>query len=59
MPCPTRPIPRDIKAKALREAKYLAGEFARAASVDREHILAALEFEQWLAEGCDMVLPNG
>ena len=35
-----------------REAAHLAGEFARAASEEREEILAALEFEQWLAQAC-------
>jgi len=43
---------RIVEARALQEAEYLAGEFARAASEDREAILAALEFEQWLAAGC-------
>ena len=41
-----------IEARARREAEVLAGEFARAASAEREEILAALEMEQWLAEGC-------
>ena len=45
-------IIRRIKAKALQEAWYLAGEFARAASSEREEILAALEVERWLAEAC-------
>jgi len=48
---------KDIMLEAVRrrseaEATYLAGEFARAASEEREAILAALEFEQWLAESC-------
>lgn len=43
---------RLIEAKARREAEYLAGEFARAAAVDREELLAALEGEKWLAECC-------
>ena len=51
-------ILREIMARAEREAEYLAGEFARAASADREKILAALEFEQWLVEGCEAVLPD-
>ena len=45
-------IIRRIEAKALQEAGYLAGEFARAASAEREAILAALEMERWLAEAC-------
>ncbi len=43
---------RTIEARARREAKYLAGEFARAASAEREDLLAALELERWLAEAC-------
>ena len=31
---------------------YLAGEFARAASAEKEELLAALEFERWLADSC-------
>ena len=42
----------EVKQKAQREARHLAGEFARAAARDREAIFAALEFEQWLAAGC-------
>ncbi|MBN2560199.1 MAG: hypothetical protein JXQ75_04650 [Phycisphaerae bacterium] len=41
-----------IEARARREAEILAGEFARAASAEREEILAALEAERWLAEAC-------
>ena len=43
-------ILEQIRQRALREARQLAGQFARAASEDREAILASLEFEQWLAE---------
>ncbi len=43
---------REIEARAEREAAYLAGEFARAASEEREEILAAMEGEKWLAESC-------
>ena len=49
-------ILRVIEAKARREAEYLAGEFARAASDEKEAILAALEIERWLAESCREVL---
>jgi hypothetical protein len=35
-----------------REAARLAGQFARAASEDKEAILAALEFEQWFSQSC-------
>ena len=41
---------RRIEARAQREAEWLAGEFARAASAERELILAALEAERWLAQ---------
>ena len=41
-----------IRQRAEAEAAYLAGEFVRAAVEEREAILAALEFEQWLAEAC-------
>jgi len=43
---------RLIQYKAEQDAAELAGEFARAASEDREEILAALQFEKWLAETC-------
>ena len=41
-----------IRRRSLAEARQLAGEFARAASEEREAILAALEFEKWLAASC-------
>jgi len=41
-----------IRERAEREAACLAGEFARAASEEREALLAAMEFERWLAECC-------
>jgi hypothetical protein len=50
---------RLIKEKAEKEAAYLAGEFARAASRDRELILAELEFEKWLADSCAECLWEG
>jgi hypothetical protein len=40
------------RRRSEREAARLAGEFARAASEEREEILAALQFEQWMAEAC-------
>ena len=49
-------IVRSIRARALREAKQLAGEFARAASDDKEAILAELEAERWMVECCDDAL---
>jgi hypothetical protein len=41
-----------IGAQAKAEAAALAGELARAAEGDKESVLAALEFEQWLAQSC-------
>ena len=41
-----------VRHRAEAEARRLSCEFVRAASEDKEAILAALEFEKWLAEGC-------
>ena len=41
-----------VRRKAEAEAAYLAGEFVRAAADEKEAILAALQFEQWLAQAC-------
>lgn len=41
-----------IRRKADREAAELAGKFVKAVAEEREAILAGLEFEHWLAEGC-------
>ena len=48
-----------IERRSRREAEYLAGEFARAASADRERILAALEYESWMADSCAEALAVG
>lgn len=45
-----------IKAKAERQARRLAGEFARAAGEEKEVLLAALQIEQWLAQSCAQCL---
>ena len=45
-----------IQRKAEQEAAFLAGEFARAASEEKEEILATMEFERWLAESCQACL---
>jgi len=45
-----------IQYTAEQDAAELAGEFARAASQKKEEILAALEFEKWLAETCAVCL---
>lgn len=41
-----------IPRRAEQEARHLAGEFLRAASEEKEQILAQLEYEKWLAETC-------
>ena len=48
-----------IERRSLREAARLAGEFARAASQDREAALDAMELEKWVAESCQVCLPQG
>ena len=45
-----------IQHKSEREAGRLAGEFARAASEEKEAILAELELEQWVAQSCEVCL---
>ena len=45
-----------IQYKAEQDGAELAGEFARAASEEKEETLAALEFEKWLAETCALCL---
>jgi len=54
-------VPKDLLVEAVRqraeeEAKRLAGEFARAASAEREAILAEMQYEQWLAETAELAL---
>ena len=43
---------RLIKRKAEQDAACLANEFVHAAEAERDEILAAMEFEQWLARNC-------
>ena len=43
----------EIGARARRRMGELAGQFARASGVDRERLLAEIEFERWLADGCE------
>ena len=51
-------ILKRIQRRAETQARLLAGEFARAASQDKEAILAELEYEKWLAEACLDALPE-
>ena len=46
----------DILVKSRDEAGRLSREFARAASEEREAILAQLELEQWMAETCEICI---
>ncbi len=55
MPIEKNRILREVETRAVEEGRHLAGEFARAASEDREAILASLEFEKWLAQSCNDV----
>ncbi len=43
---------RIIERKARNEMATLAGQLARTRSDMKEPILAAMEFERWLAETC-------
>ena len=45
-----------IQYKAEQDVAELAGEFARAASEEKEELLAALEYNKWLAETCVLSL---
>lgn len=45
-----------IRQRSERESACLATEFARAASQDKEAILAELELERWVAESCEVCL---
>ena len=46
----------DCVRKFVLKSGPIKGSVARAASEDREEILAALEFEKWLAETCAVCL---
>jgi len=41
-----------IEARSREQIDELAVQFARYKGADREAILAALEFERWLADSC-------
>lgn len=45
-----------VRQRAEKEARYLAGEFVRAAAKEKEAILTALHFEQWLATSSEACL---
>ncbi len=56
-----RSIEKDVLLEAIQhkselEASRLATEFARAASEEKEAILAELELEQWVAQSCEVCL---
>jgi uncharacterized membrane protein len=42
--------------RARRAVEDLSIEFARAASEEKETLLAAIEFERWMADACDTCL---
>ncbi len=43
---------RVVQVRAERRVAQLSHQLIRAPSHDREMILAAMEFERWLAESC-------
>ena len=46
-----------VRRRALRETGRLAGRLARASRApDKQGILAALEFERWFAESCEVAV---
>ena len=45
-----------IRRKSQGKVARLAGEFARAASKDKEDILAEIQFNRWIADCCDICL---
>lgn len=51
-------ILKRIRRQAQAEARRLAGEFARAASEEKEAVWAELEFQKWLAEACLDAMPE-
>ena len=51
-------ILKRIQRQAQAGAGRLADEFARAASEEKEAILAELEYEKWLAGACLDALPE-
>jgi len=49
---------RAVMKRAEREARVLAGEFARTAERDREAVLAGIEIEQWIVKGCEDLIEH-
>ncbi len=49
---------RLIGARARFRTSQLASQLVRAASADKEEILAALELERWLADSCREALED-
>jgi len=48
----TRARLAEIGARSRRRLGELSVQFARAEGVDKERLLAEIEFERWLVEGC-------
>ena len=47
---------RAMRQNARAQVARLAGELVRSEPEEKESVLAALEFERWLAETCDVCL---
>ena len=47
---------RAMRQNARAQVARLAGELVRSGPGEKESVLAALEFECWLAETCDVCL---
>ena len=43
----------EIAARSRRRVRELSCQFARAAGAERERLFAEMEFERWLADGCE------
>ena len=43
---------RSIRADSAKNAAYFAGQLVHAKPVEKEQLLAGLDFEKWLAEVC-------
>ena len=50
---------RNIEARSRKELGELSREFARAASEEKEDILAEMEFERFMIQNCQICLDSG